>query len=171
MDSKPLASPRIPGVQRKERKARKLDRKAALDQHVRGLSTVEIAKLQALSPSTVWRFLERTKPQQEALERFKGGRADAFANLQARSLNVQGRILESLDDDRVVEALTPHQKTGLIAVLNAQMGTAYDKERLERGQSTSNVSMVHRMMAEAFERAGKSTSSSTLTPEKGLTKD
>jgi hypothetical protein len=70
--------------QRKERKegaARKLDRKAALEQHARALSIGEISILQGVNPSTVWRFLDRSAPQRQALEEFKRGRGNEFATL------------------------------------------------------------------------------------------
>jgi DNA-directed RNA polymerase specialized sigma24 family protein len=67
--------------QRKERTARKLDRTAALEQHARGLSTTEISTLQGVNPSTVWRFLDRSAPQRQALEEFKRGRGNEFATL------------------------------------------------------------------------------------------
>lgn len=135
--------------QRKPRTARKLDRKKVVDLYKKGLSTEEIAKHQGVAPSTVWRFLQQTKPEQQALESFKANRADVLARLQAKSLSAQERILDTLDDG-VVAALTPSQKSGLLMSLNAQSGTVFDKERLERGQSTSNVSLVGKMMGEAF---------------------
>jgi len=101
--------------------------------------------------STIWRFLDRTKAQQEALEQFKTGRADVFAQVQAKSLHVQNRILDSLEIDGVLEALTPHQKSGLLHSVNTVFGTAYDKERLERGQSTSNLAVMGRIMGQAHQ--------------------
>jgi hypothetical protein len=81
-------------------------------------------------------------------------------------LDVQEAIMDSLKENGVLVALTPHQKTGLLSVLSAQMGTAYDKERLERGQSTANVSFVQRLMKDALDRAGAaSVSSEPLRPE------
>lgn len=137
-----------------QRSARKLDRKQVLDLHGKGLTTLEIAQHQGVAPSTVWRFLDRSQPQMEALEQFKGGRADVLAELQAKSLDVQDRILDSLDD-RVLATLTPYQKSGLLHALNVQAGTLYDKERLERGQSTTNVSLIAKMMGQAFDQVHK----------------
>lgn len=131
--------------QRKPRTARKLDRKKVVDLHKKGLSTEEIAKHQGVAPSTVWRFLQQTKPEQQALEQFKKNRADVLARIQAKSLDTQERILDTLDD-AVLSELSPSQKSGLLMSLNAQSGTAYDKERLERGESTQNISTVSRMI-------------------------
>lgn len=136
---------------RKRRDARKIDRKKVLELRGQGLAVTDIATHQGVAPSTIWRFLDRTKPQQEALERFKTGRADIFAEVQAKSLHVQNRILDSLQADGVVEALTPHQKGGLLHSVNTVFGTVYDKERLERGQSTGNIAVMSKIMGQAHQ--------------------
>lgn len=141
---------RTPQDERPQRSARKLDRKAALDQQARGLSNKEIAHLQGVATSTVRRFMERMAPEQAAVEEFKSGRADVLARIQGKSLDLQERILDSMNDG-VVDALTPHQKSGLLHSLNAQAGTLYDKERLERGQSTSNLAVMGRIMGQAHQ--------------------
>ncbi|MCS6304901.1 MAG: helix-turn-helix domain-containing protein [Nitrospira sp.] len=131
--------------QRKEGKARKLNRKQVLDLHARGFSAPEIAQQQGVAHSTVWRFLERMKPEIGAVEIFKQNRADVLARIQAKSLDAQERIIDTLDDG-LLAALTPSQKSSMLIALNAQSGTAFDKERLERGQSTANISTISRMI-------------------------
>ena len=130
---------------RTQRTARKLNRAKALQQAARGMSNPEIAKQQGVDKSTVFRFMQRMQPEQQAVDQFKAGRADVLARLQAKSLDAQERILDSLDD-RVVKTLTPSQKSGLLMSLNAQHGTSYDKERLERGLSSSNQSIISTML-------------------------
>jgi IS30 family transposase len=136
----------------KARKARKLDRKKVLDLHSKGLSTVEIARHQGVAPSSVWRFLERTKPQQEALERFKGHRADELAHMHGKAIEVQGLILDrmkaELENGGVANALTPTAKTQYLNAATMAGGVSYDKERLERGLATSHVSVVSRLIDE-----------------------
>ena len=134
--------------ERTKRNARKMDRAKVVVLAKQGMSTLDIARHQHVSPSTVWRFLQQTKPERQALELFKAHRADVLARMQAKSLDAQERILDTLDDD-VVKALTPSQKTGLLMALNAQHGTSFDKERLERGQSTSNHSIMSAMLGHA----------------------
>ena len=136
--------------ERPERRARKLDRKAALEQRARGLSNSEIAILQGVDRSTVRRFLARVEPELQAVEGFKKGRADVLARLQIKSLDAQERLLDSLTDE-VLGALTVHQKGALLVSLNAQAGTLYDKERLEVCKSTSNVSSLSQIMRQAFQ--------------------
>lgn len=137
--------------ERKECKPRKLDQKRVLDLHARGFSAQEIAKQQQVAHSTVWRFLERMKPEIGAVEEFKKNRADVLARIQAKSLDAQERILDTLDDG-LLSALTPSQKSAMLIALNAQNGTLYDKERLERGQSSHNLAILTAMLDDAHDK-------------------
>jgi len=139
----------------KPRSARRINRKEVLTLAERGLNSAQIAKHQGVAQSTVWRFLEASKPEQLALKRFKENRADVFATFQANNLDLQNRLVESLKQDRVFDALKPSEKTGLLDVLNRSTGTLYDKERLETGKSTSNVSTVSRMLDSVAESMHK----------------
>jgi hypothetical protein len=89
--------------------------------------------------------MQRMRPERQPLELFKTHRADILARLQAKSLDAQERIVDTLSDG-VIGALTPSQKSGFLMSLNAQHGTSFDKERLERGQSTSNQSIISRLL-------------------------
>lgn len=131
--------------ERTQRKARKLNRQKVLELAEQGMSTTDIAQHQGVDRSTVWRFLELANPERQALEHFKQHRGDILARLCGKSLEVQEKILDSLDDG-VISALNPHQKSGLLAVLNSQSGTLFDKERLERGQSTANHSILTKVL-------------------------
>lgn len=103
--------------------------------------------------STVWRCLKAFHPQymrdKQQLEDYKTGRADILTSFGAKTISVASRILDTLDDDAVIRTLTPHQKSGLLLSLNASHGTVYDKERLERGMSTSNQSTLLRVLHQA----------------------
>jgi hypothetical protein len=138
----------------KRPRARKIDRQKVLELHEQGLSIVDIAQHQQVDRSAIWRFLHSTEPERKALAYFKANRADVLARLQAKSLDVQERILDTLDDG-VVKALTPSQKSSLLMSLNAQGGTLYDKERIETGKSTQNISVMGRVMAEVHQNLFK----------------
>jgi predicted transcriptional regulator len=127
----------------------KLNVKKVLSLRRRGLSTHEIAKHEGVAPSTVWRYLDRSEPDRVALERFKENRADVFAELQGKTIGVKHRIIQLIEkdiEDGVLNALNPQAKAQYLNVLNNVQGTIYDKERLERGESTSNVSVVSKMV-------------------------
>lgn len=138
-----------PPIKRK-RKRDKLDEAQVIRLAKLGLNTVEIGQHQGVSPSTVWRFLESIKANGQQISTFKAQRADVFAGLSLEALDVQARIIRTLDDG-VLATMKPGEKTGLLMALNAVNGTIYDKERLERGQSTENHSIMHKILGSAFD--------------------
>jgi IS30 family transposase len=129
---------------------RKIDPKKVRALHRAGLNQSDIAKQQGVRQSTIWRFLQREKPEMEYLERFKTNRADEMANLQGKTIGLQHEVLDSLhrdlQEDRVSRILPVATKGNLLNALNNVQGTIFDKERLERGESTSNVSIISRMV-------------------------
>ncbi len=150
MTSSPVVSPaQNEPVKKRIRSPYKLDVKKVQSLRRRGLSSREIAKHQGVAPSTVWRYLYRSGPDQVALEHFKANRADIFAEMQGKTLGVKTRIIELIEkdiEDGVLNALNPQAKAQYLNVLNNVQGTIYDKERLERGESTANISTVSRMI-------------------------
>lgn len=87
----------------------------------------QIATLEDVSRSTVTKILLGYGIDKQEVEDFKQHRADIFGGLQKR-------ILKSITDDDIKKAPVGSR---ILAV--AQL---YDKERLERGQSTENVSLL-----------------------------
>ena len=139
--------------QRTQRTPRKLDRAKVTELAEQGLKTIDIAKHQGVAPSTVFRFLQQTEPDRLALEVFKKDRGDVFARLSMKSLGLQDKILDTFDEG-IIAALKPHEKGSLLHALNIQAGTLYDKERLERGQSTSNLSILSKLIMDAESSIG-----------------
>ncbi len=88
------------------------------------LSYRKIAAIQQVDPSSILRAIQPLLPTQ-ATEIFKENRADVFAEFQRKSLS----------------HCTPSKfkKAGLRDLV-VGTGILYDKERLERGLSTENVS-------------------------------
>lgn len=71
------------------------------------------------------------KENKQALDKFKKDRADILADKQRQ-------ILDAVTDEKIEKA-TAYQLTGMFSLL-------YDKERLERGMSTDNVTLVQRII-------------------------
>jgi len=96
-----------------------------------GLSTRQIAKtLGGMDHGTVARRLKRLTPR-NVTEIYKTLRGDIFAEQQRKLLmECHGK--------------TAKEKLSLIT----GMGILYDKERLERGQSTENIGVVVKMVEE-----------------------
>jgi hypothetical protein len=96
-----------------------------LELRAKGLSFNDIAKIVGCNKSNVHNRLKEYKEELEQLDSFKDNRADYFAITQAKLLN-------SIDESDIKRMAPASRITGA-AIL-------YDKERLERGKSTANVS-------------------------------
>lgn len=97
-----------------------------------GKSEREIARSIDVSPYAVHYWINALKlPTHEEIQSYKENRADILAGLQAR-------IIKSITEADLSKA-TAYQKVGMYALL-------YDKERIERGQSTSNVSILTKII-------------------------
>lgn len=113
----------------------KLNRKPTPKQHAiikaaskhQDLSTRAIGKLAGADHSTVVRTLAAYGINKDEAEAYKHYRADILAGLQHR-------LLSSCTDDDIKKA-----PMGSRVLAAAQL---YDKERLERGQSTENVAQI-----------------------------
>lgn len=140
------ATPITPAKRRTSRVRTKLPTQAVIGMAHKGMDSVQIGKLVGAHPSTIRRFLEKITPEYQAVTEFRQGRADVLATLQAKNIVIQERLLERLGEERLLAALTPPQISGLIFALNTQHGTLFDKERLERGQSTQNLSVMSRLI-------------------------
>lgn len=91
------------------------------------LTTTQIAKLNDVDHSAIVRCFQRYGINKEHLEAFKMNRGDILAGIQetvAASLTVEDIKGASVRDRTIL------------------LGTLYDKERLERGQSTQNVATI-----------------------------
>lgn len=89
-----------------------------------GLNHEEIGKVFGVSGSAVCQQINKYITDGIDLDFYKQNRADIFASKQAQ-------ILKSLSQ-RKIDKASAYQMTGMLGIL-------YDKERLERGQSTANV--------------------------------
>jgi len=134
---------------------RKLNEKKVKELAAIGVCPKDIAVHQGVDHSAVWQFLDRLSIERKSVEKYKENRADVFARLQGKAMSVQEVLLDNLMTDGVVASLDDRAKVTLANSLNNIMGTAFDKERLERGQSTQNHSLITRMMGPALKDAGK----------------
>lgn len=84
----------------------------------------EIAEMVGLDRSTISKMLKRFNVHKEELETFRGEKADAMAVVQREILN-----------NVTVEEI----KKAPLQVKMMAFGVLFDKERLERGQSSANI--------------------------------
>lgn len=117
---------------------------------LKGVSDNDIARMQDVEQSTISRYLNTVMPDRGVtLDTFKQHRADILAHLHKDALAVKQRIIASLRLDPLLDALKPSEKANLLRAINESGGTDYDKERLERGLSTVNESVMLKVMGEA----------------------
>lgn len=148
------------------RRARSLDRDKALAMARAGVPPQDIAQHQGVARTTVWRFLQTHKDELTNLNIYKANRADYMAALHGEAVSLQKRIIATFDDG-VLSALKPSEKTGLLMALNATAGTVFDKERMERGESTSNVAIIGKIMLSAIDSAFKPGKAVDITASSG----
>ena len=106
----------------------------------KGLSLGEIAKLTGCSKQNIHQRLESVGYDKENLEYFKKHRGDVFAFIQSRLLN-------SIDDE-TIKGMNAYQR-----IIGASI--MYDKERLETGKSTANISTFAHIVDMACEMKPK----------------
>lgn len=152
---------------------RQLNPTKVLELAEKQVSTYDIAKHQGVNQSNVWRFLERHQIETQHTHTYKANRADLFARVSGMSVGVIEQVVLKIQEDidnGVLDALTPVQKSAIARDLNIVAGTIYDKERLERGQSTQNISLIGKMMGSALDQSFEKSSSceSSDTPKQGV---
>lgn len=117
----------------------KIDKEKALEYLDKGLTKIDIAKILGINRSTLHRFLSKNSYENKVLEQVKEGRADTFTRAGLKCDIVLDKAVSYFADDDSFMELSGNEKMGLIKALVIMRGIYYDKERLERDQSTSNV--------------------------------
>ncbi len=103
-----------------------MDVQKALDLKINShLSYEQIAKLQNVTHNAIFKRIRHLIPD-ECNEVYKDNRPDILSHIQTK-------ILEQVDERRL--------KAADLRDIMVSFGIAYDKERLERGLSTTNVDM------------------------------
>jgi len=105
----------------------RVDKLRAVELRRGGATYREIAAIQGVSPQAINKQIKDLLPNADT-DTYKKHRADILARLQVR-------LLGAIDDESI------KKMPAASAVLAACQ--LYDKERLERGQSTSNMMSVH----------------------------
>ncbi len=106
-----------------------------------GAQTVDIARALSCSRSTVKDMLKRVDQEAAQVKEYVSKRGDLLAQTQAMIANVEQMVLNSITEQDV-NACTATQKATILAQLTTARAINFDKERLERGQSTSNINSL-----------------------------
>ena len=114
------------------------------------LTDGEIAALLGCDRSNVTKRLAKYAPKLERIDSHKKYRADILTDLQIK-------VLDNFTPDKIKECTVPQS-----AVV---YGILYDKERIERGQSTTNLSIAGVIETHIGKLEGISTEISRLSQE------
>ncbi len=128
------------------RKPYKVDAQAVIEGLRKGKSPNQIAKEQGVSHTSVGRFLKRMRPYFQDIQLLATKRADLLSLLHGKSLGIQERMLTELEkrveDKAVTDGFTIPQIMSILKGVGVNQAVLFDKMRLERGQSTSNMGLA-----------------------------
>ena len=120
----------------KPNKKTKVDKSKALNMRLNNkLSYKAIAKIQGVTPQAIHTAIKHLLPT-EAVKSYQDNRADILSSYQIK-------LLQQLDEDRLKK-----MPAGSAVLAACQL---YDKERLERNQSTANIATAHGITPEMQE--------------------
>jgi predicted transcriptional regulator len=124
------------------RPPKKLDRDKVKQLMASGLSESDIAKHQGVAPSSIHKYIHTLSDTE--IQDFKAKRADVLALSQLKAIAVKNRVLNHVIDmpEETFKATSDQAKIGYGNLANVSAGTDYDKERIERGESTQNISIL-----------------------------
>jgi hypothetical protein len=110
------------------------------DLRLKGVGLAEIGKVAGITKQAVSQALKRSGVDPQEIETFRAGRAGLLA----------------LKQKLILAGITP-AKVEKMGVKDAAIsyGILYDKERLETGQSTSNVANIHSIAQRVIERVSR----------------
>jgi len=113
-----------------------------------GLSGQDIARILETSDNTIWPLLKQVDAERRNINKYIDKRSDVLAFVQGKSHANLSIILEQIEKALVSNEKIDWQKVELVQKLSLAAEAAYKAERLERGESTSNIS-VHSSIVES----------------------
>ena len=117
-----------------------------------GLSYRNAARLAGVSKDTAVKYLRQWGLDKVNVEQFRASRADIMAGVQAEIGKAMFGVVSQLTKEEIA-ALDARQKGALLRDLATSCGIAYDKERLEKGQSTANIHSLREVAIRNINRA------------------
>jgi len=123
---------------------RKIVVKSLLDS---GRSVEEAADAMGMCRKTVQDINKYFDADPKLVHHYRTNRAKILAKLQADELMLQAQIRESITPEEI-KNMTPGQRVSWFNALTISHGTKYDKERIERGESTENVAVLVKQIKE-----------------------
>jgi hypothetical protein len=102
--------------------------------------------------NTVQMFLQRIRPELDALQAFKAHTGDVLALNFAKCCSLEDKLLSYYDNEDLLANLSAGEKERLLGKVTIAKGVGYDKWRLETGKSDQKfsheiqVNIVHQQL-------------------------
>lgn len=106
-----------------------------------GLNYRRVSDITGVSPAYIVKIVREFESNREFVEWYKRNRTAILQKAQMDNLALQEAIRDSVTEEEL-RKWTPDQRARWYQVLGTDYGIKYDKERLERGESTENVSII-----------------------------
>ena len=106
-----------------------------------GTSYRKINEITGVSLGHITKIVKEFESSQELIDWYQKNKLNVLMKAQLENLALQEAIRDSITEDQL-KKWTPDQKARWYQVLGTDHGIKFDKERLERGQSTENVSVI-----------------------------
>lgn len=119
-------------------KSAKVDKLKIVELAEKKLTYTDIGKTVGCTEGYVRKVLKQAGEFRAEVKKFRDNRANHFATLQEKSIQALAKMLDWVIEQDM-STLSEAQKPKYIQAITNLMGVMYDKERLETGQSTSNV--------------------------------
>lgn len=138
---------------RKQRPARKIDRKKVEELRDKGLTITDIAEHQQVTPATIYRYLTNYTDKKEKIELTKNNMAGLLMQSCAENMEIAHRIKQNIltNWETFKDSDYRLQKEVLIAVEGGRHYNYLDY-RLETDQSTENQAVLVQAISEARNR-------------------
>ena len=110
-----------------------------------GMSYREVKEIIPVSLGYITRIVKEFESSKELIRWYEANRVDVLLKAQLESMALQGAIRNSITEDDI-KKWTPDQKARWHHALTIDHGTKFDKERLQRGESTQNVAGIYKFI-------------------------
>jgi hypothetical protein len=106
----------------------------------RGVNHQDIASALHVHKNTIFRYLQRIKPEMAQIQTFNDQTGNVLALTLARCCSILDKLLIHYDNEAVLGGLSAAEKERLLGRVAITTGIIFDKLRLHEGKSTSNNS-------------------------------
>ncbi|MFC1515628.1 hypothetical protein ACFL7E_02590 [Thermodesulfobacteriota bacterium] len=104
----------------------------------------KIREMMGVSLGAIHKIAKDFEADRELVEFYRNNKSDILLKAQMNNMALQQAIINSISDEDI-KRMTANEKARWYQVLGTDHGIKFDKERLERGESTENIAHIHRI--------------------------